>query len=722
MGSSFRGHARLALILAPLCFFACNGGGDGDGDAPSVRALLARGAAHAEIDQWALAQEFFQRAAELDPEEPVAAYDLAIASFRAGDRATAREHLGNASSGAPEELLARIELLRGKIAYEDGDAEAELAAHREAANLAPEDAAYAHALAQLYLRLGQEEELGAMLERAHQLWPENAFLAAELALWALDQDDGDVRRRGLAVLETLIDADSRAGSFLDKGRVELETVSGVPPSGVPRSLRIAVNLLRATKRFQSDASDLQSRLEPTALAEPVAGMPALVAASPEIRFEGASLLPDPGLESGEQVQGAVLVDDSIEERPSADRDAGLVLLTDRGLLVLAREAGTFSRLADVSGVRQLLAGDVDDDERMEILLLGTGGVRLWGRGTAEGGSVEWSEVALDPGLAGATGLRRALITDFEHDGDLDLLAVDDDGRPYLVTNRGEAGLAAPEPAALPIETGIRELAAADLDADADQDLLLATATELLVLRNWRQGEYALHARVPLPRGEAVRQLSPLDYDADGRMDVVALTERGLAFWRGDGRARLTYDAEAAADTFLFSDTLRPEHLTAADLDLDGDQDLLVTGAGTPAMGAGVVALLGDGRGRFTARTDLLTEPWPSARGALALDLDGDRDPDLLSWADARSPRRGASETSSRRGTKNGSLRSFRSQGAEDQGWLALRLRAPGRKVPRDGRGVRLQVVAGDRVQWFELDRPNVTLGLGRKRPALIKAT
>ncbi|MEE8526445.1 MAG: hypothetical protein V3T72_21120 [Thermoanaerobaculia bacterium] len=32
------------------------------------------------------------------------------------------------------------------------------------------------------------------------------------------------------------------------------------------------------------------------------------------------------------------------------------------------------------------------------------------------------------------------------------------------------------------------------------------------------------------------------------------------------------------------------------------------------------------------------------------------------------------------------LRTLRSRGAEDQRWLALRLRAPGRKVPRDGRG------------------------------------
>ncbi len=726
-------RTSLVPILTTLALVACTGGEDDvtpnssqSGGKSSLRSLLARGVAHAEIGQWVEAGELFQQAAELDPAEPAAAYDLAVASFQAGDRPAAGEHLERAGARAPTELLAKIELLRAKLAYEDGDAEAELAAHREAARLAPGEAAYAHALGQLYVRLGQEEERGAMLELAHELWPENSFLAAELALWALGQagapegdergvpPERDIRRRGLAVLETLIDADSQAGSFLEKGRGELEAASGGPPSGVPRSLRIAVNLLRATKRFQSDAADLQSRLELTPLAEPVSFEAASDAASPEIRFDSASLLPDLSLETGEQLLDAMLVDDSTEDRPGAPREAGLALLSDQGIYVLSRQAEAFSRLADVAGARQLLAGDVDDDERMELLLLSADGVRLWSRGpTAEGSTrqaVEWREIVLDAGLAQAADLRHGLLTDFEHDGDLDLLAVDGDGRVMLATNRGEAGLGPAEPATLPVEGAVRRLIAADLDADADQDLLLAGDTELLVLRNWRQGEYLLHAREPLPKGEEPSRLLTLDYDADGSTDVVALTERGLAFWRGDGRARLLRDAEAAADTVLFSDALRPRHLTTADLDLDGDLDLLVAGVGTPSRGAGVVALINDGGGRFAAQANLLAKPWPAARGTLALDLDGDHDPDLLSWTDAQS------------GAKGSLLRSFRGSGAEDQGWLTLRLRSPERKVPRDGRGVRLQVVAGDRVQWLELERPNVTLGLGTGSPAVIKAT
>ncbi|MEM7352915.1 MAG: VCBS repeat-containing protein, partial [Acidobacteriota bacterium] len=274
----------------------------------------------------------------------------------------------------------------------------------------------------------------------------------------------------------------------------------------------------------------------------------------------------------------------------------------------------------------------------------------------------------------------------------------------LSTHRGEAGFGPPQKAPLPVDERIRRLAAADLDADADQDLLLVTSTELIILRNWRQGNYAPQARLPLPRGEKPTQILPLDYDSDGHMDVVILLERGFDFWRGDGRASLAHDDAARGDTIFFNEMLRPAQLTAADLDLDGDQDLLVTGRATTLQGAGLIGLFNDGNGRFAARTDLLEEPWPAARGSLVLDLDGDRDPDILSWGEA------------------GLLRSFRGHGAENQNWLALRLRAPPNKVPRDARGVRLQVVAGTTTQWLEPRRPNLILGLGRDQPSLIKAT
>ncbi len=317
----------LALGLAPLVLAACSGGG-GEGEAPALRSLLARGAAHAEIDQWAEARALFERAWELEPGEPAAAYDLAVAAFRTGDRGLAREWLERARAGAPPALAARLELLRARLAYEDGDAAEELAAQRAALDLAPDEAAYAHALAQLHLRRGELEDHAALLERAHRLWPENAFLAAERALWALDQTDPGVRREGLALLEGLV-AQSPGGeiaAYLERGRAELDD------SGIPRSLRVAVNLLRATPRFQSDAVELQARLEPTPLAAPVAvaGSDGAHPQGPEIRFEAAPLLPDLEVAAGEELLDAAIVDDAVSRREAGgEREAGLAKLPSR---------------------------------------------------------------------------------------------------------------------------------------------------------------------------------------------------------------------------------------------------------------------------------------------------------------------------------------------------------------------------------------------------------
>ncbi|MEE8524704.1 MAG: FG-GAP-like repeat-containing protein [Thermoanaerobaculia bacterium] len=660
---------------------------------PALRGLLVQGVAHAEVGQWADAVAVFQRAAELAPDEPVAAYDLAVAQFRTGDRVAARQWLERARQGAPAKLEARAELLRAKLAYEDGDDEEELAAHLEAIRLDPEEPAYHHALADLHRRLrSSPEAVAAALGKAFELWPENAFLAAEYALWALAQSEDEVRRRGLGVLQGLVEASAvdEIAAYFDRGREQLAGAERVPAAGVPVPLRAVVNLLRATKRFADDAAELQGRLEPLPLGEPVHRTePAAREPSPPVRFEPAPLLPELSLAAGEEVLEAVIVDDAVEDSGGGLREAGIAVLSDRSLYVLGRRDDAWRRLGDFARpASRLLAGDIDDDEQMELVVLTATGVRRWDRG--ESGA--WSELSASSELATAGALEQGLLIDFEHDGDLDLLATDAAGRILLIPHRGEAGWGMPQSAPLAVDGAVGRMTSTDLDGDHDQDLLLATGDELLILRNWRQGEFVLHGRLPLPATPA--RLLPVEVDGDGHMDVAVLFADRVGIFHGDGRARLLA-AELPAFDLPTGDLLTG--LTAADIDLDGDQDLLVTTApGFP--GAGLVLLKNLG-GSF----ELVREPGSAGRGTLALDLDGDRDPDLLTWS-------------------AGGLRTLRSRGAEDQRWIALRLRAPGRKVPRDGRGVRLQIAAGDRVQWLEPRRPNVIVGLGRHRPVLVKAT
>ena len=64
----------------------------------------------------------------------------------------------------------------------------------------------------------------------------------------------------------------------------------------------------------------------------------------------------------------------------------------------------------------------------------------------------------------------------------------------------------------------------------------------------------------------------------------------------------------------------------------------------------------------------------------------------------------------------------RSDGAEAQGWLGLSLRGLMGKVPLDGRGARVDVNFGLDSRSFEVDRPEIIVGLGGRTPALVKVT
>ncbi len=709
-GAVLRWRPAAPLLALGLLIWACGRDdaivpdGEALGPPESLRSLLIEGVANAEIQEWPRALELFQQAVVLAPEEPVAVFDVAVANYHSGDAQAASKQLERMPETTPPWLLARVSYLRGKLAAEEGDRQAVQDAYREAARLDPAEAVYPHALAEYERR--QPRRQGALLGQAYELWPENARLAADFALWALRQGDAATRLRGLAAVEAMVATvgESSIRAYLEKGRAEIERHPD--QKRVPPTLRVVLNLMLNGKQFRGDVTELTARQEVMPLAEPVAARPPRKAPpSPEVHFTATELTALPPLTDGERVVAAVVVDDAGDQRfpgrrqaagTGSGREAAVALLSDRGLYFLPREGDETQLLAELSPghapfVPALIAGDLDDDGRPELAVANGSGLRLWGR---RDDSPAWSEHALIPELAEAGALRELAMVDFEHDGDLDLVALDDAGRPVLVTHRGEAGWGPPLTAPLPVDEPLRRLAFTDLDGDADQDLVAATATELLVLRNWRQGQLSLHAREALP--SPPRQLVPLDYDGDGASDLVVLHRTVLGFWRGNGRAGLDRDTvaeESAGDRVAFLDgDLR--RLAVTDVDLDGDPDLVVAGD------AGLVLLENLGDSRFEARQDLFGEP---IAGLLPLDLDGDRDPDLLAWGDARP-------------------RGFLAAGAEDQGWIAVGLRGIAGKVPLDGRGVRLEVKFAGRTQTFEPGRANVILGLGDEKPAVIKAT
>ncbi len=127
-----------------------------------------------------------------------------------------------------------------------------------------------------------------------------------------------------------------------------------------------------------------------------------------------------------------------------------------------------------------------------------------------------------------------------------------------------------------------------------------------------------------------------DLDGDGNVDLFlgATSQTPSRIRFGDGALGFTSSATALPVLFGTAQTA-----IAADLDDDGDLDLVTVGAATKIDGApGVVLLLNDGLGRFTDVTDRLPGGPFNAAGVAAGDVDGDGDVDLFFAGDAAASR------------------------------------------------------------------------------------
>ncbi len=292
------------------------------------------------------------------------------------------------------------------------------------------------------------------------------------------------------------------------------------------------------------------------------------------------------------------------------------------LRVLRNEGGRFADVTAASGVSgpalAALGGDYDNDGQPDLLLVRGAGLALF---HGEGG-LRFSDVTAKAEIPARPGLARtAAFSDVDHDGDLDialpglLLQNDGDGtftdvseraklgldgtglaiaasdfdngrdldlvvlraagRPLLFANRRDGSFADVAEATGISATGpFRALAVADWNKDSYPDLFLGASGpgSTFALSNGR-GHFTMQAGPPLG---GVRAAQALDYDNDGLLDLVALTEQGPRLYRNVGTG--WRDASDAFPGALRASGRDGSALAVADLDGDGDTDLLVAAA------------------------------------------------------------------------------------------------------------------------------------------------
>ena len=164
-------------------------------------------------------------------------------------------------------------------------------------------------------------------------------------------------------------------------------------------------------------------------------------------------------------------------------------------------------------------------------------------------------------------------------------------------------------------------AVADVDGDGNPDVLVAGNVRSLLLRNAGDGTFTddTAARLPEATGAAAMAAAFVDVDGNGAPDIVLATTGRNRILINDGTG--LFDDQSAERLPGLVET--SVDVAAGDVDGDGDMDLVVANRGSTNR-----LLLNDGTGRFTAAA---AGRLPGSNGGTAVvlaDLNGDGPPDL----------------------------------------------------------------------------------------------
>jgi tetratricopeptide (TPR) repeat protein len=361
-----------------------------------------------------------------------------------------------------------------------------------------------------------------------------------------------------------------------------------------------------------------------------------------------------------------------------------------------------AHLAIPAGAFSCVAGDYDNDGWADVVVALQSGLRLF----RNEGNGAFRDVTEASGLRAATASPFAVtLLDYDHDGDLDLLATAFAGGPRLWRNNGNGTFTDTSAATVPGEVADAQVGLlTDFDNDRAVDLIVTRAQgPPSLLRNQREGRFLATPLFGSTAQTATRGVVAFDFDKDGWMDV-AFTHAGypgLSLWRNiEGKRLEAVPLPQLNGTGFWG-------LAAVDYDNDGRIDLAAVGSAEPK--AYIVLLRNEGSAGFREVTDAtgLDKVKLDHPGSLiTADFDGDGDADLLITQDGGPPVLLRNDG----GNKNHSLR------------LLLKALADNRSAI----GTKVEVFAGALYQKFEVQSssgylgqngPEILVGLGDAREA-----
>ena len=229
-------------------------------------------------------------------------------------------------------------------------------------------------------------------------------------------------------------------------------------------------------------------------------------------------------------------------------------------------------------------------------------------------------IDLGTGLGQNFGLESA---DIDSDGDADLLAASRTSVQLTwYDNDGSGGFT--QNAVATNSSGANTAHAVDMDLDGDQDIVVSSLFDDKVAWLENDGSQGFTERIITTSLDGAFDAAVADYDGDGDLDVVATASTGfngspdyrsIAFFENDGSFNFTKS--------IFNNTQsQPGYVVAADVDQDGDTDVV-----SSAFGFGDLRWYeNDGAGNFT---DHILAGAGNVSGLVVEDIDQDGDVDFV---------------------------------------------------------------------------------------------
>lgn len=288
--------------------------------------------------------------------------------------------------------------------------------------------------------------------------------------------------------------------------------------------------------------------------------------------------------------------------------------------------------------------------------------------------------------------RMAAAADMDNDGDMDIVSVADE---IVAWHRNEGG-SPPSFTRIHISEGLsggRWVHAADIEGDGDMDLFVAdTLTDRIL---WYENFLSAPAAVPsfgerLVTNQAVgvRDVHSADLDGDGRLDLFSAndSDNTVTWFEQKRGATISFERKVVTNAARYV-----RSTFAADLNLNGIMDLMSASAED-----NLVAWY-DNRGgsppNWIQRT--LATDMSGARHVNAADLDGDGDMDVIAGAELNN-------TIAWYENKRGSISNFQQRVVSDKA-AGVHSIASG-DADRDGDiDIFAALEAGERLVWYEND-------------------